>query len=263
MFEAKRHTGGEHGAMRRILIRFYQELNDFLPPEKRKVPFEVEAADDSTAKSVIEDLGVPHTEVDLILANGTSVDFSYRPADGDSLSVYPVFESLDISEVTRLRPEPLRILRFVCDVHLGKLSSFLRLLGFDTAYGNAFDDEQLLAISRAEGRILFTRDRGLLKRRELTHGYCVRSTKPREQLAEVVSRFSLHGRVKPFSRCIACNTPLRRIGKNAAMGRIPALVSELYDDYAECPSCLRVFWRGTHWERMKKLADEVLGGGVV
>jgi uncharacterized protein with PIN domain len=249
--------------MHRISIRFYEELNDFLPASRRKIPFEAEVREGSTVKSLIEDLGVPHTEVDLILANGVSVDFSYRPAEGDSLSVYPVFESFDVAGLTRLRPEPLRVIRFVCDVHLGKLASLLRLLGFDAWYENDRSDEELLAISRAERRILLTRDRGLLKRRELTHGYCIRSTRPRDQLTEVISRFSLRGLVTPFSRCIACNTLLQRVDKESVVTLIPPLVAELYREFARCPSCLRVFWKGTHWERLKRLADEVLGGDVV
>ncbi len=249
--------------MLHVTIRFYQELNDFLPPARRKVPFSVEARGDCTVKSLIEDLGVPHTEVDLILANGVSVDFSHRPSDGDTISVYPVFETIDIGAVTRLRPAPLRVPRFVCDVHLGKLSGFLRLLGFDTAYANHLDDEALLAISLAESRILLTRDRGLLKRRELTHGSFVRSTRPKEQLKEVVARFSLQGLVKPFSLCMACNRPLTPADRSDVAERVPPLVAALYAEYAECPSCGRVFWKGTHWDRLKNLADEVVGGGIL
>ena len=249
--------------MLRVTFRFYQELNDFLPPERRKVSFSVEAPKNCTVKSLIEDLGVPHTEVDLILVNGASVGFSHRPGEGDVISVYPVFETLDISSVTRLRPEPLRVPRFVCDVHLGKLAGFLRLLGFDTVYRNNLEDEALLAVSRAESRILLTRDRGLLKRRELTHGSFVRGTRPKDQLAEVVTRFSLQSRVRPFSLCMTCNVPLRRVDRADVLQRIPPLVAKLYGEYAECPSCGRVFWKGTHWDRLKKLADEVLGGGVL
>src|SRR5262249_7296465 len=131
--------------------------------------------------------------VDLILVDGESVDFAYRVGDGDRISVYPVFESLDIGSLVRVRPQPLRETRFVLDVHLGKLAGYLRMLGFDTLYRNDYQDEELADISQRERRILLTRDRGLLKRRTVSHGYLLRETDPREQLAEVVRRFDLAG----------------------------------------------------------------------
>jgi hypothetical protein len=242
-----------------VSIRFYEELNDFLPEQKRKIRFEPEFHDGCTAKAIIEDLGVPHTEVDLILANGESVGFSYRLTDGDRLSVYPVFESWDISGLTRVRPEPLRVIRFVCDVHLGKLAGLLRLFGFDVLYENNRDDEEIISISRGEDRIILTRDRGLLKRRAVSHGYCLRSDRPKDQLAEVMRRFDLNRRARPFSRCIVCNTGLLGVEKKSVLPLLPPLVARLYDEFSRCPSCKRVFWRGTHWERMRRLADEVLG----
>jgi len=242
-----------------ISIRFYQELNDFLPPHMR-TEFQTEFAAGCTVKALIEDLGVPHTEVDLILADGKSVGFSHRLSDGERLSVYPVFESWDIGRLTKVRPRPLRVTRFICDVHLGKLSSLLRLFGFDSEYGNDLDDEELLAISLARGRIILTRDRGLLKRREATHGYCVRSTRPKVQVKEVMRRFDLAGQVQPFSLCITCNEKLVRVPKTEILSLIPPLVADRYEVFSRCPHCARIFWRGTHWERMKKFADEVLGG---
>ncbi len=242
-----------------ISIRFYQELNDFLPPGMR-TEFQAEFASGCTAKAIIEDLGVPHTEVDLILADGDSVGFSHRLSDGERLSVYPVFESWDIGGLTKVRPQPLRVTRFICDVHLGKLKSLLRLFGFDSEYANDLGDEEMLAISLAQGRIILTRDRGLLKRREVTHGYFVRSTMPKEQVREVMRRFDLAGRVKPFSLCISCNEELVPAPKTEIVSIIPPLVAERYDVFSRCPKCGRVFWRGTHWERMKKFADEALGG---
>jgi uncharacterized protein with PIN domain len=249
--------------MSRISIRFYKELGDFLPPRRRGVRFEVEFPTGCTAKAVIESLGVPHTEVDLILANGESVGFPFRLSNGDRLTVYPVFESWDIGELSRTRPQPLRNVRFACDVHLGKLATLLRLFGFDAAYGNDLDDDELQAISRAQRRIILTRDRGLLKRKTVTHGYCVRHTAPRKQLSEVFLRFDLKRLARPFSRCMACNTVLERVEKSGIESLLPPLVAKLYNEFSRCPTCGRIFWRGTHWERMKMLADEVLGRGVV
>jgi uncharacterized protein with PIN domain len=245
--------------MSSVSIRFYGELNDFLPPSRRAGRLQVAFREGCTAKALIEDMGVPHTEVDLILANGESVDFSHRLADADDLAVYPVFESLDITAATRLRPHPLRVTRFVVDVHLGKLASLLRLFGFDAVYGNDWGDEKLLLISRGEARIVLTRDRGLLKRRALTHGYCVRSSQPRLQIAEVIRRFDLRGQVRLFSRCLACNAPLAPADPREVRSLVPPRVAELYGQFSRCPSCSRVYWRGTHWERLTRLAEEVLG----
>ncbi len=249
--------------MPRISIRFYQELNDFLPPHRRGVRFDAEFPAGCTAKAIIESLGVPHTEVDLILANGESVGFPFRLSDADRLTIYPVFESWDIQGLSRTRPEPLRTVKFVCDVHLGKLAALLRLFGLDASYANNSSDDEILAVSREERRIILTRDRGLLKRRAVTHGYCVRDSRPRDQLSEIFNRFDLKRLARPFSRCMACNAGLERVEKDSVASLLPPLVVKLYDEFSKCPACGRVFWRGTHWERMKKLADEVLGNGVV
>jgi uncharacterized protein len=119
-----------------VTFRFYAELNQFLPPPRRQVPAVRQLRERASVKDVIEAVGVPHTEVDLILVNGHSVDFAYRVQDGDRISVYPVFEALDITPVLRVRPKPLREPHFVLDTHLGKLAVYLRLLGFDTLYRN-------------------------------------------------------------------------------------------------------------------------------
>src|ERR1039458_4004240 len=194
-------------------FRFYAELNDFLPPLRRFIEFPSGFPDGATVKYRIESLGVPHTEVDLILVNGQAVDFAYRVHDGDRVSVYPVFEAFDIAGLTRLRPEPLREPRFVLDSHLGKLAAYLRLMGFDTLYRNCWADEQLAQVSRDERRILLTRDVGLLKRGAVTHGHFMRETNARRQLAEAAQRFDLARLAKPFSRCLRCNARLEPVAK--------------------------------------------------
>jgi uncharacterized protein with PIN domain len=241
-----------------VSIRFYEELNQFLAPARRKQPFRVEFPSGCTAKAVIENLGVPHTEVDLLLANGESVDFSYRLRDEDRLSVYPVFESWDIGTLSRVRSAPLRDTRFSLDVHLGKLARLLRMFGFDAAWSRAAEDEELARMARQQARIILTRDRGLLKRRLVTHGYLVRATEPRDQATEVIRRFDLTGAVRLFGRCMRCNEPLVAMDRREAEPVVPAVVARLYAEFSRCPGCGRVFWKGSHWERMKKLAAEVL-----
>ncbi len=242
-----------------VTIRFYEELNLFLAPERRKRPFSVTFAEGNTVKAVVEDQGVPHTEVDLLLVNGNSVDFSCLLHDGDLVSVYPVFESFDISQVSQVRAAPLRETRFALDVHLGKLARLLRMLGFDSAYARQREDGDLVQLARRESRIILTRDRGLLKRRLVSHGYLVRRSDPRGQVKEVIRRFDIADRARLFGRCMRCNTPLLSCGKEDVRAQVPAVVAEAYDEFSRCPGCGRVYWKGSHWERMKKLAGEVLG----
>jgi len=242
-----------------VTIRFYEELNDFLPEDRRRNEFTADFAPGCTIKALVEDLGVPHTEIDLVLANGDSVGFDYRLREDDRLSVFPVFESWDITAISRVRPAPLRECRFMLDVHLGTLARLLRRFGFDASYANAATDEQIVLSARRERRIILTRDRGLLKRRAVTHGYLVRSALPREQLAEVFRRFDCRGQVHMFTRCIECNLPLARVDAHEVLGRVPALIAATYSDFSVCGGCGRVYWRGSHWERMKKLAAEILG----
>ncbi len=245
-----------------VQIRFYEELNDFLPEERRKRSFEAPFRRGDTVKALIEALGVPHTEVDLVLADGRSVSFSHRLEAGQRISVYPVFESFDISGVTRVRPEPLREPRFVADVHLGRLACALRMLGFDTRYSNDCDDEALARFAGEERRILLTRDRGLLKRRAITHGYLVRARDPQEQLGEVLRRFDLAGLLRPFTLCPHCNLPLVEAPKDEITGRIPARIGELYGRFKRCPRCDRIYWPGSHWDHMRGRIRAILRGAA-
>ena len=186
-------------------FRFYEELGDFLAPGRRKRSFAHAFDGTPSVKDRIESLGVPHTEVDLILVDGEPVPFSHRLTGGERVAVYPMFESFELGQANRLRPTPLRDPRFVLDVHLGRLASYLRLLGFDTLYRNDYEDDELLRISCAQHRILLSRDTGLLKRSAVTHGAFLHATDPRRQLREVLDRFQLDARIAPFTRCARCN----------------------------------------------------------
>ena len=249
--------------MAEVSFRFYEELNDFLPPNRKKRDFTVPFRPQNSIKDMIESVGVPHTEVDLILVNGKSVDFSYIVQLGDQISVYPVFESLDISNVTRLRPAPLRRTRFVLDTHLGKLARYLRLLGFDTLYNNAWHDAGLAEIASAgDKRILLTRDYGLLKRKQVTHGYFVRNDKPEEQVREVLARFHLWQAVRPFSRCTQCNGLIQPVEKVQVLDRLPHRVAEVFDRFSACMDCKRVYWQGSHYDHMLRIIDGLLNKPV-
>jgi uncharacterized protein len=244
--------------MIRVFFRFYAELNDLLPLDRRATTFEHACDGRSTVKDLIEALGVPHTEVDLILINSEPADFAHRLQDGDRVSVYPVFESFDVASVTRVRPEPLRETRFVLDTHLGRLAAYLRLLGFDTVYENHASDEDLARISRDRRRILLTRDRGLLKRSAVTHGHLMREASPGRQLAEVVERFDLRRKVRLFTRCLRCNTTLCQVDKEAVAGRVLERARALHTEFVMCGGCRRVYWKGSHYERMRSMIARIL-----
>jgi uncharacterized protein with PIN domain len=236
--------------MHKIYLRFYEELNDFLPIEKRKRRFEHHFIDRTSVKDLIESLGIPHTEIDMILVNGKSVNFKYLINDGDDISIYPVFESFDISDVQHLRAKPLRKPKFVADVHLGRLTKYLRMMGLDVLYKNNFSDNEIVQLSLKERRAILTRDRGILKRNEVTHGYWIRSTKVEEQVKEVIKRFDLQKEIKEFSRCIECNDLLKLIKKELIINQLPRKVAQSQNEFYQCPSCKRNFWKGTHYQKM-------------
>jgi uncharacterized protein with PIN domain len=240
-------TGGE------CELRFYAELNDFLPPARRGRAFRRRFDGTPAVKDTIESLGVPHTEVDLILVNGVPVRFSHRLRGGERIAVYPVFERLDITPVVRLRPAPLRVMRFVADVHLGKLARRLRLLGFDTLYQNDFDDSELIRRSVGERRILLTRDVALLKHKSLTHACYIHATDPARQLEELVAALDLRSRMRPFTRCMRCNGRLRRVPAARVAALLPARVRRTARRVARCAGCGRLYWRGSHLEALSRI----------
>src|SRR5439155_3036937 len=244
------------GLMSEARFRFYAELNDFLPAETRMKPVARRFDVSGSVKDFIEGFGVPHTEVDLVLVNGASADFSRVVQDGDYVSVYPVFESLDVSSVSRVRQAPLRALRFVLDVHLGRLAAYMRMAGFDALYRNQASDEDLAEIVARERRVLLTRDRYLLMRTDVERGYWIRSTEPKHQLVETLRRFDLGSAMRPFTRCMECNNILQKVSRNSVIARLPASTAEK-NLFHQCPTCGRVYWEGSHHSRMKTFLEWV------
>ena len=240
-------------------FRFYEELNDFLAPERRRREFSAPCARAATTKHMIEALGVPHTEVELILVNGESVGFECLLQDGDRVAVYPRFEALDITPLLRVRERPLRVTRFVADAHLGGLAHTLRMAGFDTLYRNDYRDREIADIAEREGRVILTRDRELLKYRVVTHGCYVHALKPAQQFRELAERLDLARSFKPFTLCLECNTPLRPVDKQRVLERLPPSVRANHQRFTACDSCGRVFWEGSHWRRMQALLSESAG----
>jgi uncharacterized protein with PIN domain/sulfur carrier protein ThiS len=249
------HAGTAH-------LRFYAELNDFLPAALRQHEFERPFDGRPAVKDLIESAGVPHTEVDVILVNGVPVGFEHPVEDGDRIAVYPVFEALDISAVQHLRPAPLRETRFILDGHLGKLARALRLLGFDCEYQPNVRDAALIEGAIAGRRIILTRDRELLKTKRVTHGYWIRSTDPARQIVEVLDRFDLRGSARPFTRCTVCNGPLVPVAFENVASEVPPRVRENQRDYTRCSACRKIYWKGTHVTRLEAFVERVLSSGA-
>ncbi|MEW6134043.1 MAG: Mut7-C RNAse domain-containing protein [Pseudomonadota bacterium] len=239
-------------------FRFCEELNDFLPSGRRYREFVSVCARAATTKHMIEALGVPHTEVEMILVNGEPVGFDRQLADGDHVVVCPRLDAADAASQPRLRERPSGRPRFVADAHLGGLAHMLRMLGFDTLYDNGYHDDELAAIEAQQGRILLSRDRELLKRREIVHGCYLHAQKPEEQLREIVKRLDLARSAKPFTLCLHCNAPLRPVDKADVLERLPPRVRENYQRFSTCDRCGRVYWEGSHWRNMCRLLDDML-----
>jgi len=244
------HAAPRHSAE----FRFYEELNDFLPEARRKRAFSWRFHGTPSVKDTIEAIGVPHTEVDLVLVDGRSVGFGHKLSGGERVAVYPVFERLDVSPLVRLRPAPLRVTRFIVDVHLGTLARYLRLLGFDTLWRNDFGDEFIISAAREQQRIILTRDKGILKDGRVTHGYWLRATDPLLQVEEVVRALQLGPGFAAYTRCLECNGLLRPIPREEAAREVPLQVFLAFRDFSRCESCGRVYWAGSHRERL----DEVI-----
>lgn len=243
--------------MSEATFRFYGGLNAFLPAERRQVDIAYGFDEVVAVKHAIEALGVPHTEVGLLLSNGESVGFSYRLRPGDRISVYPDFAMLDVEGVQRLRPPLERPPRFLADNHLGRLVRFMRLLGLDVTYGNTLDDEQLAQLAHDDGRVLLTRDRGLLKRKLVTHGYCVMPHDSREQLFAVLARFDLYGELAPWTRCLRCNGRLHPVDKEAVLDRLEPKTKLYFDEFSQCDACGQVYWQGSHIGELEQLVEAV------
>lgn len=199
-----------------------------------------------SVKHLIESAGIPHTEVGQIIVNGFLVDFNYQVRDGDQVLVLSI-------QSTPKPQEP----RFILDNHLGKLTSYLRMLGFDSLYHNDFQDAQLAKIAVDESRILLTRDHRLLMRKNISQGYWLRSQDPRQQLKEVMARFSLYTQINPFQRCMKCNHLLHPVSKEEILDRLEPLTRLYYDEFRLCPGCQSVYWKGSHFIKMMQHIQEI------
>jgi uncharacterized protein with PIN domain len=241
-----------------VSVRVYGALGDFLPRPRRHATLVCSFEGGRSVKDLVEQLGVPHPEIDLLVVNGEPVGFAHHVRDGDRVAVYPRFDAIDVGAGARLAPPARDGERFVADVHLGRLAAYLRLAGFDTAYRTDYADHEMAAISAGEDRTVLTRDIGLLKHRLIARGCFLRSTQPARQLVEVLRRFDLARAAAPFTRCLRCNASLTVVSKALVEHLLPPRTRESYREFARCPGCERVYWQGSHYIRMRRLIDAAL-----
>ncbi len=208
----------------------------------------------TSLKDLVESFGVPHTEVAALALNDQPATFEtlIEPLDNDRclIKAWPARGSSEMLAGYALQPPRPRPARFVLDVHLGRLARYLRLLGFDVCWRNDFEDTELADMSALQSRILLTRDRRLLYRRQIVHGYFVRSEDPAQQVEEVCHRYALHDEMAPFRRCARCNGLLASVDKASVASRLEARTLLYYNDFYRCARCRHVYWQGSHFTRM-------------
>jgi uncharacterized protein with PIN domain/sulfur carrier protein ThiS len=228
-------------------FKFHDELASFLPLARRGHPFQYACARAATLKNAIEALGVPHTEVGAVTVNGEPATLQRIVRDGDRVVV-------DAWRKSGSDPD----LRFLADAHLGGLARFLRMLGFDTVHENALADAEIRRLAEDEDRVVLTRDRELLKCREIRRGCYVRALKPEVQLREVAARYGLGPHARPFTLCLRCNVPLVAVDKARVAHRVPQAVLSAQENFSHCRGCDRVYWPGSHYRRMRELLRQAL-----
>ena len=243
-----------------VTVRLYAELNDFVPKYRREREHVVDVEGGRSVKDAIESLGVPHTEVELILVDGEPVGLDRRLDGGSRVSVFPHFATLAPDQGSAVRPELSGEVRFVADGHVAALARYLRLLGFDTLCEPGWDDEVLATVSARDDRVLLTRDRGLLRRRVVEHGVFVWDDEPETQLLEVVRRLGLAERIRPFTRCMLCNGLLEDVDKRDVETALEPGTRQSVDHFRRCRDCRRVYWRGSHHPRLLALVERAGGG---
>jgi len=204
----------------------------------------------ASVKDVVESFGIPHPEIHKLTANGRTIGFDALVVECDHIEIWPLTQPCDVLTPTILRPEPLARIAFVVDINVGRLAVLLRMAGFDTLYHPDLTDGDIAEKAAAEKRILLTRDRNLLKRKNVVFGHLIREMHPRQQWLEVVRLYNLADMLQPFSRCLRCNGQLVPVDKDIILHRLEPLTIKYYDLFHRCAACDQVYWPGSHRQRM-------------
>ena len=238
----------------KVRLTFHGDLPFFVRSNRRNVDRLI--SERTSIKDIIEAVGVPHPEVDLILVNGKPVSFERVLIQDAMVDVY----GLDSNRLTFFpenRLQVAKIKKFIADGHLGKLVRDLRLLGIDVTYDRDAEDRELVKIATQENRALLTRDRRLLMHSVLRHGYYLRSQNPLQQTVEILRRFDLSKVLAPFSRCLRCNAELEPATKAQVMGQLEPLTKIYYERFRRCPGCGQVYWSGSHFDKLEKRIEAI------
>lgn len=238
-------------------FRFYGDLNDFLPADHRQADVPYRFWGQPGVKDAVEAIGVPHPEVFYLQCSKTPIGFGHTLRGGDQISVYPHMPDAppDAGWLHPLMPDPPR---FVLDGHLGQLACSLRMLGLDTRYQTDADDATLARLAADDNRILLTRDLGLLKRGRVTYGAFVRTTDPEAQIREVLQRYPLDDALDPLTRCVRCNHLIEPVPEAEVADELPPQTQRDFDQFFQCTGCEKVYWKGSHYERMQEFVTDLL-----
>jgi hypothetical protein len=241
-----------------ISISFSDELRELLHPALRNCrTIKRLTARHTSIKDLIESLRIPHTEIGSLTVNGRKVDFSYRLNHGDDIRVFSPAPGLDPCRSDLLRPVTLKDIRFLVDVNVVKLGTLLRMVGFDCAIPSHLDDAEIAETAVRQGRILLTRDRNLLKRKIVVHGHLVRNHLPKQQLYEILLLYGLQNKLRPYTRCMKCNTPLNRVNKADVLHRLEPLTKKYYEIFFYCHGCRSIYWSGSHKSGMDEILADI------
>lgn len=236
---------------------FYGNLNDFLLKKEKHQKITYSFKGTPSVKDAIEAIGIPHVEVEWLLVNRAPTPFYTSLQAGDFVEVYPQTSPPDGLLAPPVRDNSFTPHRFALDMHLGALARRLRLLGIDTHYQPVIADQELARIAHEEHRIVLTRDIPLLKQKIIEWGYWLRSQQPKEQLLEVIRRYRLAPYFAPFTRCLSCNGFIQPVDKNAVLHQLPPGTQEYFHAFYQCSQCGKVYWKGSHYERMEQFLEEL------
>lgn len=243
--------------VREISIQFHGRLVYYLKRDRQSTGLVYALSESTAVKHAIEALGAPHTEVECILANGQPVGFSYILQGGEHVDVYPLLPS-EVIDPVRLRPPLPFPARFVADNHLGRLVTYLRLLGIDVLHPKHLGDAELAELAAGQGRALLSRDRRLLMRKIVIYGFCLQTRDPRRQLFDVLDRYRLHQAIYPWKRCLRCNGQLVRVAKDEIVQRLEPKTKKYYHEFHMCQECRQIYWKGSHYRPLYAFVEGVL-----
>ncbi len=236
-----------------VKVILHGDLALFLTRQQRKGDsLEIDLNRRTSIKDFLEALGIPHPEIYRLTVNNQPTTFAYIVAAEDRIEVHPFPTPVDLAEENLLRA-PLKQISFAVDANVGKLARLLRMAGFDTFFDPDLDDEPLAEKASREERILLTKDRALLKRKTVIHGRLIRNVMPADQLREIILLYGLRNEIKPFSRCLCCNEVLQPVAKKDIIARLEPLTRKYYADFHICNNCDRIYWPGSHRDKMLNL----------